>query len=350
VDEEGSPTLPDHPADSARRAVILDALRVQAGREDCVRDAILRWEARLRLGEAATLLRQPALSAGAPLQSEQREVDLYLGRTGLTGEHNGPDEVLAAHGEALNRTQELWRTPAFLSEVVALLRDEVGFPALVAERLAPLMLCEYVEWADHGPPIHVTFDAPSEGALARGLVQVVDRVTGTPIGPVQGTVGHSPLPPCAYSTTTCPLQPPGSGATFIRPVDPTPGRKKRGPRKDAGYLRERARWYFEVEVLAPRFADPGTTSLVPPPSPEHEQRIEALARPFLECCDPAPAPRPGRARWANPFALSRIAEELHAARAIHGPTQRSGVFADDCGCKGRVSKGIREVKRLLGLI
>lgn len=262
---------------------------------------IFRWEEQVGLRAIAELVAQPALCGGPPLPTEQREVDLFLGRAKLTGILSGGDMMLADHGEALERAQRLWRAPEFLSDVVALLRDEVKFPSPVAELLAPLMLCEYVEWADGGPPVRVTFDEPDAAALARGLVQMIDRVTGAPIGLPRGTPAGGSLPPCAYSST-CPLQPPGAAATFRRYLP-----SGQEPVEPPDFLREQAQWYFDVEVVA--------RQVVP---------------------------------FENPFTVSRVAERLHGMRDVaHGLAHE---FSDTCGCEDKVSSGIREIKQLLGLM
>lgn len=304
MDEKPSPALLDH----ARRSIVLDELRAQAGQQEYVKHAIFRWEEQIRLRAAAELVAQPALCGGPPLPTDQREVDLFLGRAKLTGMHSGGDMMLADHGEALQRAQDLWRAPEFLSDVVALLRDEVKFPSSVAELLAPLMLCEYVEWADGGPPVRVTFDEPDAAALARGLVQVIDRVTGTPIGPPSGTPAGGSLPPCAYSVT-CPLQPPSAAATFRRylPSGQEPVVEALHGSEPTEGLREQAQWYFEVEIVA--------RQVVP---------------------------------FGNPFTVGQVAERLHGMRDVaHGLAHE---FADTCGCEDKVSSGIRQIKQLLGLI
>jgi len=298
MDEKPSPMLPDH----TRRSIVLDELRAQAGRQAYVKDAILRWEQQIRLRAAAEIVAQPALCGGPPLPTEPRKLDLFLGRAPVTGMHSSGDMLLAAHGEALQRAQHLWSTTAFLSDVVALLRDEVKFPAPVAELLAPLMLCEYVEWADAGPAIRLTVDEPDAATLASHLVLVIDRTTGAPVGPVRGTPVGGSLPPCVYSVS-CPLQPAGA-ARLSRYVPSGLEAMEAWHGSDlAPDSREHAEWYFEVEIMARQiFGDP-LDLLIP------------------------------------------VAERLHPTRA-HSLSRE---FSETCGCTDEVSLGVREVKQLFGL-
>jgi hypothetical protein len=263
---------------------------------------MLEWEERIGLSKAADLVGHPQLCDGPPLPTDQRAVDLFLGRAKLTGRWSGSDVLLADHGEALQRAQQLWSNPEFLSSVSALLRDEVKFPPVVAEMLAPLMFCEYVEWADAGPAVRLQYDEPTKEQLARGLVQQMDMETGTYLGPVRGTVRGGSLPPCAYFAT-CPLQPPSAGAAFGRLVADTLELKRRGPRKDSSYLVERARWYFEVEVLTRQFGP------------------------------------------VAPFTVTDVASGIHPASS-HAHLEYSPA---SCGCYQKVADGVAEVKRLLGL-
>jgi hypothetical protein len=311
--------IPAHPVDRARREVILDELRRQASRQEYVQHAMQRWDAQIGLAAEAEAVRQYVRQSGGPLcAGDHRDVDLFLGRDARDpGEpRNARTHLLAEHGAALRRAEAIWKTRAFLSDVVAVLRDDTKFSPSVARMLAPLMLCSYVEWCD---------GSPVPWSLAKA---VLDQYGHEPISKdawdrMCASAGWAPemCPPCEL-LPVCPLRPPEV------PRAPDRGRRLPKKRDGHGYLRDRAEWYFEVEIISRNQAmlsfSPGR------PARERDPLIAA----FIESVR-------GQDQRGT---VRAIARRLHP-RSNHRRTE----FSDGCGCIKTVKDSIAEVKRLLGL-
>jgi hypothetical protein len=197
----------------------------------------------------------------------------------------------AEYDRRLRRVRAAWTAPAFLSGVARVLRA-VGFLDPVAALLAPWMLCEYVEWADPSP-------ACRRYAYRHGAPHLIEPA--------------------------CPLRPTEPAA---RPTD----RTRRMPRHDREYLRERAEWYFGIEVQGRRI---GISRSPGRPANETDPGLAALiAWAKQQDAD------------ADPLTVHGVARRVHAA-SEHGKTLFSADL--ECGCRQKVRTGIREVKRLLGV-
>jgi hypothetical protein len=291
--------LSDDPATRARRAIVLDEIRHAAAGGQPFRDALFRWEEQIGLRAVADMLCTQDYGGYPPPENTQ-EVALLLGRPADAGECMTPRAILLArHGAAIRRAQELWATPAFRRDVIDVLGED-GFSGVLAALLAPALLCDYIHWAiGYGtvvePDLEMSQRLRAEAEAAGRLYvmkpgRIIDPCTGQDLGETLGrvedetvlqeirSIAVKPAPHQRHSSTPCVYAKPcplistreAPTRTLSRPIDlhfeagtPEPealaeARRqileaarlgcRRRPRQDTSYLRQYARWYVEVEV------------------------------------------------------------------------------------------------------